>query len=321
MVKGNWERRVERAAKQKAAKRDAAAAKAKGQLVDPLDILNAVFLKDADASVWVSAPGNAKLCAAYFRHGDCPNRRCKWSHAETIAPFGGSTSEATTEAPVEQVPTVAARLDGAVPKAEFNDGSALAPLPEGVVARVLDWCSPYRAGAAATTCRALRRAVSLSAGVRAHKAAARPRLLAARRRRVLRMARSVRFAGATVDGRRALAYDAERPDVFRAFSRPRRSVERPARKKAPAARPFNKLLEEAAAARAVAAVLGALPDAGAAAVAATSRRLRALTKADDAYRRRRRRGLDARTAQRKTRKKGKRQGKDTRKKDEFARGQ
>ena len=320
MVKGNWERRVERAAKQKAAKRDAAAAKAKGQLVDPLDILNAVFLKDPDASVWVSAPGNAKLCAAYFRNGDCPNRRCKWSHAEAIAPYGATASEATTEAPVEQVPTVAARLDGAVPKAEFNDGSVLAPLPEGVVARVLDWCSPYRAGAAAATCRALRRAASLSAGVRAHKDAARPRLLAARRRRVLRMARSVRFAGATVDGRRALAYDAEQPDVFRAFSRPRRSVERPARKKAPAARPFNKLLEEAAAARAVAAVLGALPDAGAAAVAATSRRLRALTKADDAYRRRRRRGLDARTAQRK--KKGKRrQGKDTRKKDEFARGQ
>ena len=321
MVKGNWERRVERAAKQKAAKRDAAAAKAKGQLVDPLDILNAVFLKDPDASIWVSAPGNAKLCAAYFRNGDCPNRRCKWSHAEAIAPYGATASEATTEAPVEQVPTVAARLDGAVPKAEFNDGSVLAPVPEGVVARVLDWCSCYRAGAAAATCRALRRAASLSAGVRAHKDAARPRLLAARRRRVLRMARSVRFAGATVDGRRALAYDAERPDVFRAFSRPRRSVERPARKKAPAARPFNKLLEEAAAARAVAAVLGALPDAGAAAVAATSRRLRALTKADDAYRRRRRRGLDARTAQRKTRKKGKRQGKDTRKKDEFARGQ
>ena len=155
MVKGNWERRVERAAKQKAAKRDAAAAKAKGQLVDPLDILNAIFLKDPDASVWVSAPGNAKLCAAYFRHGDCPNRRCKWSHAETLAPFGGSTSEATTEAPVEQVPTVAARLDGTVPKAEFNDGSVLAPVPEGVVARVLDWCSAYRAGACAATCKAL----------------------------------------------------------------------------------------------------------------------------------------------------------------------
>jgi hypothetical protein len=96
MVKGNWERRVERAAKQKAAKRDAAAAKAKGQLVDPLDILNAVFLKDPDASVWTAAPGNAKLCAAYFRHGDCPNRRCKWSHAETIAPWSLSSTDATT---------------------------------------------------------------------------------------------------------------------------------------------------------------------------------------------------------------------------------
>mmetsp|Transcript_23457 Transcript_23457/g.61331 ORF Transcript_23457/g.61331 Transcript_23457/m.61331 type:complete len:320 (-) Transcript_23457:61-1020(-) len=319
MVKGNWERRVERAAKQKAAKRDAAAAKAKGQLVDPLDILNAIFLKDPDASVWVAGQGN-KLCAAYFRNGDCPNRRCKWSHAETLAPWSPSATDATTEPPLEQVPTVAARLDGVVPKAEYNSDSVLAPVPEGVVARVLDWCSAYRAGAAAATCRALRRAVSLSVGVRAQKDAARPRLLAARRRRVLRMARSVRFAGATVDGRRALAYDAEQPDVFRAFSRPARSLPRPARKKAPAARPFNSLLGEAAAARAVAAVIGALPDAGAAAVAATSKRLRALTKADDDYRRRRRRGLDARTAQRK--KKGKRrQGKDTRKKDEFARGQ
>ena len=45
MVKGNWERRVERAAKQKAAKRDAAAAKAKGQLVDPLDCL--LYTSDA----------------------------------------------------------------------------------------------------------------------------------------------------------------------------------------------------------------------------------------------------------------------------------
>jgi hypothetical protein len=193
MVKGNWERRVERAAKQKAAKRDAAAAKAKGQLVDPLDILNAVFLKDPDASVWVSAPGNAKLCAAYFRTGDCPNRRCKWSHAETLAPWSPSATDATTEAPVEQVATVAARLDAVAPKAEYNDASALAPLPEGVVARALDWCSAYRAGAAAATCRALRRAASLSVGVRAQKDAARPRLLAARRRRVLRAARSVRF--------------------------------------------------------------------------------------------------------------------------------
>ena len=85
-------------------------------------------------------------------------------------------TDATTEPPLEQVQTVGARLDGVVPKAEFNDGSVLAPLPEGVVARVLDWCSAYRAGAAAATCKALRRAAALSAGVRAQKDAARPRL-------------------------------------------------------------------------------------------------------------------------------------------------
>ena len=119
-----------RPAKQTAAKRDAAAAKAKGQLVDPLDILNAIFLKDPDASVWVAGQGN-KLCAAYFRNGDCPNRRCKWSHAETLAPFGGpSATDATTEPPLEQVQTVGARLDGPVSKAEFNDASALAPVAE-----------------------------------------------------------------------------------------------------------------------------------------------------------------------------------------------
>ena len=105
-----------------------------------------------------------------------------------------------------------------------------------------------RAPRTAATARAAAASPSKVLNGRAQKDAARPRLLAARRRRVLRMARSVRFAGATVDGRRALAYDAEQPDVFRAFSRPRRSVERPARKKAPAARPFNALLGEAAAA-------------------------------------------------------------------------
>ena len=97
MVKGNWERRIEKADKRKAAKKDAKAAKAKGQLVDPLDILNAVFLKNADAHVWISAPNGAKLCAAHFRQGDCPNRRCKWSHAESLAPWGPAPTDAKVQ--------------------------------------------------------------------------------------------------------------------------------------------------------------------------------------------------------------------------------
>ena len=51
------------------------------------------------------------------------------------------------------MPLCLARLDGAVPMAEFNEGAVLAPVPEGVVARVLDWCAAYRAGAAAATCK------------------------------------------------------------------------------------------------------------------------------------------------------------------------
>lgn len=330
MVKGNWERRIEKADKRKAAKKDAKAAKAKGQLVDPLDILNAVFLKNADAHVWISAPNGAKLCAAHFRQGDCPNRRCKWSHAESLAPWGPAPTDATTEPPVEQVPTVTAVLDGVYNAAEFNDACVLEPLPDGVVARVLDWCSSSKVCAAAAACKALRRAASLSAGVRAQKDACRPRLLAARRRRVLRAARNVRFAGATVEGRRVMAFDAEDADVFRAFARRRREggAAKPA-KRVTKSRPFHALLgKPVPAARVVSCVIGALPDAGITALAACSKRLRALTKVDGDYRARRRRGLEVRTAQKK--KKGKRrqvaklqqlpEAKEAGKKDGFARG-
>ena len=194
---------------------------------------------------------------------------------------------------------MAGRLAAAVPKAEFNDASALAPVPEGVVARVLDWCSAYRAGAAAATCKALRRAASLSAGVRAQKDAARPPL-AARRRRVLRMARSVRFAGACVDGRRASPTMAEQPDGFGRggpagqdgvnaarcsqgrrrrrgrpphFTRGGRGGARGRERSWPCPTPARRRSRR-------------------------RRRLRRPTKADDDYRRRRRRGLDARTVSR-----------------------
>ena len=182
-----------------------------------------------------------------------------------------SATGATTEPPLEQVPTVAAQLDGAVPKAEYND-VPLVTGPGGVVARVLDWCSAYRRRRRGDV-QALRRAASLSVGVRAQKLTPRGRdSLAARRRRVPRMARSVRFAGATrrrpprsprCGGARRL------PRILR----PARAYRGPAARRAPAARPFNKLLEEAAAARARSRRSSApCPDAGAAAVAATSRR-------------------------------------------------
>ena len=42
---------------------------------------------DADAEVWILLPSHETarpLCGAFFRD-ECANRRCRWSHAATIA--------------------------------------------------------------------------------------------------------------------------------------------------------------------------------------------------------------------------------------------
>ena len=181
MVKGNWERRVERAAKQ-SGQGDAAAAKPRPARRLP-GHPECRVLKDPDASARVAGQGN-KLCAAYFRNGDCPNRRCKWSHAETIALFGTSGPRKDDGAAARGADGGRA-VDGPVSKAEFNDASALAPVPRASRARV-DWCSAHRAGAAAATAArgARRRCPLVSAPTRTRRG---PRA-AARRRRVLRMA-------------------------------------------------------------------------------------------------------------------------------------
>ena len=236
--------------------------KAKGQLVDPLDILNAAFLKDPDASVWVSAPGNASS-APPTGHGDCPNRRCKWSHAETIAPPWSPWQHRSNDGAARRAGADGGQaLDGAVPKAEFNDGSVLVTRCRRASSRAGRLCSRYRAGAArprAGRCGA----AALSAGVRAHKDAARPPPARAGGR------------GAGPEGGYAVRFgrrDRRRPPRARLRCGAARRLPRvlpagseptaAARKKAPASRPFNNCLKRPRR-RAVAAVIGALPDAGA----------------------------------------------------------
>ena len=154
-------------------------------------------------------------------------------------------------------------LAGAVPKAEFNDGrlSHRSRRASSRACRLVLGLMGGRRG----DVQGAARAASLSVGVRAQKDAARPR------------ARGAAAARPTDGEKRALrrgASTAAAPPTIRSSGAPR-SPGRPgaiaAHAEAPAARPFNTLLGEAAAARAVASVLGALPDAGAAAVAATSR--------------------------------------------------
>ena len=106
MVKGNWQHRVEKAERRKAERKERKELREKGLLVEPLDVLNALFRGDPDPEVWLVAPERPKLCAAHFFDDGCTNRRCKWSHAETLGPY---TARCAVAAARCAVPTV--RLD------------------------------------------------------------------------------------------------------------------------------------------------------------------------------------------------------------------
>ena len=98
MVKGNWQHRVEKAERRKAERKERKELREKGLLVEPLDVLNALFRGDPDPEVWLVAPERPKLCAAHFFDDGCANRRCKWSHAETLSPY---TARCAVAAPTE----------------------------------------------------------------------------------------------------------------------------------------------------------------------------------------------------------------------------
>ena len=311
MVKGNWERRVERAAESKKAKKDAKALKAAGlKPLDPLDALNALLQIDGDPEVWLTprdGAAGATLCRPHFRSEACANRRCRYSHAATISAYGppaDPSGGAATEPPIERLPRVDALLFPARPppqEAPAAAAGALDALADGPLALVLSLAPRLPT----SVCSALRGAALASPAVAAAKAAARPALLAARRRFLLRNARRVRYAIAG-DQPPRLAFDAGDDGVWRSFTAPLRAPRRAARagprpRAASTVSALSALLAEEEGAtggrnrpRSLAALFAACPDGAAAALASASRK-KAVKK--------------------------KRQGKVRGKKDEFARGQ
>ncbi|KAH8088765.1 hypothetical protein JL720_6729 [Aureococcus anophagefferens] len=128
MVKGNWQHRVEKAERRKAERKERKELREKGLLVEPLDVLNALFRGDPDPEVWLVAPERPKLCAAHFFDDGCTNRRCKWSHAETLGPY---TARCAVAAPTETTARAVARLarvDEQLFPARVAPGGAAAPL-------------------------------------------------------------------------------------------------------------------------------------------------------------------------------------------------
>jgi hypothetical protein len=81
------EARVEKSQRIRAQKRAAKEAKASGN--DPLTTLQTLFALDPNCDLYLLADDESErpLCGAHFRYDVCTNhRRCKWSHALSIAP-------------------------------------------------------------------------------------------------------------------------------------------------------------------------------------------------------------------------------------------
>ncbi|KAH8050205.1 hypothetical protein JL721_11466 [Aureococcus anophagefferens] len=258
MVKGNWQHRVEKAERRKAERKERKELREKGLLVEPLDVLNALFRGDPDPEVWLVAPERPKLCAAHFFGGGCTNRRCKWSRGDAR--------------PVHR----ALRRRGA-------DGTTARAVAR--LARVDEQLFPSSvAPAARRHCRKLRAASLASGAVVAAKRRGRPALLLTRQRSLLRRAKDVAYAASGA----ALAFDAGADDVWRSFAggaapRPRavaRRLRRGEARRAPSSAAVLDALVSSE--RPFRALLACCPDASAAGLAAGSKALRAAAKADPA---------------------------------------
>jgi len=98
-VKGNWERRAERAAKRREENKAAKEAREKGMgPVNSADVL-ARLMSDTDhlvppseredVTIWLQVDDDTQrqLCNVYLRNGDCPLKHCKYAHTFTLTGY------------------------------------------------------------------------------------------------------------------------------------------------------------------------------------------------------------------------------------------
>ena len=92
MVKGNFQHRLEKAARLKAEKLANKELRAAGHAPD--QIMSKILSLDPEAEVMLLARDQAQrpLCRAHFFDEACTNRRCKFSHALSIASFAGAAA-------------------------------------------------------------------------------------------------------------------------------------------------------------------------------------------------------------------------------------
>ncbi|KAH8044046.1 hypothetical protein JL722_14866 [Aureococcus anophagefferens] len=210
MVKGNWQHRVEKAERRKAERKERKELREKGLLVEPLDVLNALFRGDPDPEVWLVAPERPKLCAAHFFDDGCTNRRCKWSplrrSARTPRAAPSRRRRRRRRAPWRGW---RASTNSSSPRVAPAAAGAFSALADALLDVVFRFSPTTRA---AGTCRKLRAASLASGAVVAAKRRA-AALLLARQRFVAAARRASRLASGA-----ALAFDAGADDVWRSFA-------------------------------------------------------------------------------------------------------
>lgn len=210
MVNG-FQKRIERVARLRTEKKELKEAKAKGLIIAPEVILEKLLRAEPDPDVWLLHPNQSQqlLCFAHFRLEACTNRRCKWSHALTIAnlktsanirtladendnPEAPAPGTPTTEPLLEHWPPVGPSLFPTYSMTRRSPSSFFERLDDLLLVALLDFAPSRAACAAAASCKLLRAATHRSASLTRLKQAALPLILARRKRELLKAANASR---------------------------------------------------------------------------------------------------------------------------------
>jgi hypothetical protein len=201
-----FQSRIEAIRRTKAEKKEAKQLKAKGLLIPADCLLDKVFRAESgsDAEVWLLAADQARghLCHLHFYYETCTNRRCKWSHATSIAHLKNaveveddSGSIRLTEPPLDYFPSIRSKL---WPSYRFSSPTQADSFAELHDLPLFDYLSDSDICSAAAACKALRISACDSEFVNAQKRKCLPALLAARHRVLLKGKNTsrLRFIGA-----------------------------------------------------------------------------------------------------------------------------
>lgn len=240
MVRGNFQARLERRDRQRAAEKALKEEKKSGiaKLRNPNAVLQKLLVLDPDALIWLvdtCKPPKKGLCRNHFFKESCANRRCKYSHAVSISSFReppplstghdevlkstGDASDQSSE-PIPALETIQGYAEllwptDRFPRTRSMSVGAWGELPVIAHAAVLMASDSVAWGRLALVCKWFREVCIDDPTVTEAKRGCLPTLREERKRWLLMGSNSSRLRYAASKG--MLAYDHQRLDVWRNF--------------------------------------------------------------------------------------------------------